>query len=175
MSTDFNSYRGLNTFSATTENGPVRAINISKFDHIGNVKIGTDSVLSESEQRALLISLISLDKYVSIHGPSSIRPLCEATLLLINSDTFSITSNCSTVNGISCVTNGAVLRIIVCYLNRLRRLELLEIYMAATLLEEICHYAFDIYDENIVKHKVVEILRCAGIKTTVDSLFGHIG
>lgn len=47
--------------------------------------------------------------------------------------------------------------------------------MAATLLEEICHYAFDIYDENIVKHKVVEILRCSGIKTTVDFLFGRIG
>lgn len=156
-----------------TSNGPI--VSIVGLDEYwdGRIRIGTDSALEVHEKYALVLALNSLKEYFRQHGENTIRPLLRTTICLIRDDTISIKAASSHSGPFIAVTNGMECSLIVCYLSSWKETRLSIAQMAAVIIEEICHYAYDITDENLVKKRVIEILQCSGVSgISFESIFG---
>ncbi|WP_411842164.1 hypothetical protein [Salinicoccus sp. HZC-1] len=68
---------------------------------------------------------------------------------------------------------GYYLPLIILNLGNWRTGNWSDVHIIATLVEEFCHHFWSIDDEEIVKHKVLEILnRILNFEVTFDSLYG---
>ena len=170
---DYNSLSSFSKLRMTTPNGNVYPL--GGFDPFwtNKITVGTDTNLTLSEKSALVIALNAMKCFIQRDDRPSMRPLAQTNLILINSDTFTLHRLDATRGNISLLTNGHNVNIILCYVDNWRKSKLSALSMAAVILEEICHYALEIVDENTVKYQVVDMLQRAGYSSaSFDSLFG---
>lgn len=79
-------------------------------------------------------------------------PDCTGTCVITNSDEFGFQL-------ISKQTLGGYVPIIIYPIHRWRSLHLNKVQMLACILEELCHFIYNSFDEELTKDRVVEVAR----------------
>lgn len=119
-------------------------------DHLKNrVYFATTCALSDDEILAFLNVYSGLDKLLV--SDESVNPNAYISIICTDSDTFSLTLDPGFL--------GNQINLAILPIHRWRERNLSIMQMETCIAEELCHYFWNIRDENLVQFQVLSLLR----------------
>ncbi len=135
--------------------GPLCAISVNKGYWKDKLKMCSNCRLSPLEHDAIVLSLDLFYKQRVQKNDPGILPIEGALIAFSQFGEITILED----DDGHFYTPGYLFSVIVCRVDVWRALQLNRLQIAAVILEELCHYAYGIHDEKLVKEKVVSILQ----------------